>query len=366
MALVAIEEVYWPAPPAITLSPANTSTVIDATGEKVAWIGRVWSAARATKSITKVGFKFGTVTKAGGSAMTVSLQNVDVAVGPPYQPDGTQDQTVAIANADAGFVTGAFYKTAALSASRSVTFGELVAVVLEYDGFGRLGADAVNVHNLSRASAQHVNLGSGIVLLTASWATVNAVPNILLEFTDGSFGTLRSAWPQSNVTSANVNTGTTPDERALEFTVPVPCRVDGAWIIMHAGANADFEIVLYEDTTPVATVAVDYNTVSEASNPRVLEVLFPEVTLAVETTYRLALKPTTANSTGFYYFELDDAAHREAHAGGAAWAYNSRTDGGAWGTADGTQRPWMGLRISALEVGGTAGGAHILGGTVVR
>jgi hypothetical protein len=125
------------------------SLLIDATGEKIAFIGRFWNKDRATKNITKVGFCFGAVTKAGGSGLTVSLQNVNLGAGPPFRPDEIQDQTVAIANGDAAFATNTWYQTAALSTNRTVAFGELLAVVIEYNGAGRLGSDSVVVRGTS-------------------------------------------------------------------------------------------------------------------------------------------------------------------------------------------------------------------------
>src|SRR5687768_5910779 len=87
---------------------------IDATGEKQAWCGPVWFQERTgSKQIVRVGFRLATVVKAGGSGLTVSLQNVNTAPAAlnTLQPDETQDQTVAIANGDAGFTSNVWYRT---------------------------------------------------------------------------------------------------------------------------------------------------------------------------------------------------------------------------------------------------------------
>ena len=133
-------------------------------------MGKVWFAERTgTKDIRRVGFRFGTVTKAGGSAVTVSLQDVNLAAGPPLQPDEVQDQTVAIANADAGFATGLWYRTGTLSADRTVAYGEDLCVVFEYDGAGRLGSDVVNIA-YSSVGLEGLPHSANVVLKTASWA----------------------------------------------------------------------------------------------------------------------------------------------------------------------------------------------------
>src|SRR5262245_9299830 len=118
-------------PYSFAAAPAlSTLLLIDATGEEAAFCGRVFFPVRSgTKDVRKVGFRFGAVTKAGGSALTVSLQDVNLGTGPTMQPDETQDQTVAVANADAGFTSNAWYQTGALSADRTVALGELLAVV---------------------------------------------------------------------------------------------------------------------------------------------------------------------------------------------------------------------------------------------
>jgi hypothetical protein len=363
MTLVNIPGGFWLPPPqrgSAWINFVNTSSVIDATGEKFAWIGRVWNKTRETKSIRKVGFRFGSVTKAGGSGLTISLQNVDTTNGPPYQPDGTQDQSVAIANADAGFVTNAYYLTGNLSADRSVAYGELIAVVAEYDGGGRLGADAVHFIGMSANFATDgLIAGPGCVLLTASWAGANMIPNILLEFSDGTYGTLDGARPGSSVTGVAFNSGSAADEIAMEFTVPFACKCDGAWIYLQAASGADFDAVLYEGTTAVATVSVDANAISAAASPRLCRVSWPEVTLSTSATYRLALKPTTGNNVTAYSINVADNAYLQAWPGGEGWVYTDRVDGGSWAAPTTTRRPTMGLRFSAIDDGAGSGGGGL-------
>ena len=337
-----------------------TASTIDATGEKVAWIGRVLNKDRASKDITKVGFLFGTVTKAGGSAMTVSLQDVDLANGPTFRPDGTQDQTVAIANADAGFATNAWYQTGALSANRTVAHGERLAVVIEYDGGGRLGADTVGLRNLD-SSGNAGYLDSGVALFTSSWANQGTLATVILEFTDGTFGTLDTGYPCSAEALLTYNSGSTPDEYCMELTFPFPVKVDGAWVgAFPAATGADFDVILYDGTTPMTggSVTVDSNATGPAiGTERQTVVTFSqEITLAKNTTYRLAVKPTSANNISLQYFDVNAANHLQAHAGGTAWIINSRTDAGAWGTATTTRRPFAGIRVSACDDAVSAGG----------
>lgn len=363
MALVATQGLWIaPPPPHLGSGTGYLSSLIDATGEKVALIGHVFNSARASKSINKVGFLFGAVTKAGGSGLTLSLQNVDLANGPPYQPDGTQDQTVAITAASV--TANTWYQTGALSAARSVSFGEPLAVVIEFDGGGRLGADAYNINNIATASAGQAGMASGVSLFTSSWALQASLPNIILEFNDGTFGTLEYAWPSAAESSVAYNTGTNPDERALEFSVPFACKTDGGWCLLTRAANSDFDMVLYDGTTAIATKSFDGNATATNSNRPLYWLWDSEITLTAGTTYRLALKPTTANNVTIFFRDLNDANHRQALPGGAAWGYTTRNDAGSWAATTTTRVPYIGIRISASDAGGGLA-ANPLGGFVV-
>lgn len=349
---------YIPAPPAITFGPIVFSpTAAAATGAKIAHMGRVFYQDRtsATKDITKIGFCFGAVTKAGGSALTVSLQDVSLTSGPPLIPDETQDQTVAIANANASFLANTWLQTAALSANRTVALGDRLAVVWEYDGGGRLGSDTFTHRLLSGQNGPHDgNLATRSA--AGTWTAASNPSSVILEFTDGSFGTLLGGWPNSNISSIAFNSGTVAaDEYALEFSLPFPCKMDGAWAYLFAAASADFSVVLYDGTTAMTngTVTFDPNNLASNSAARLLEIQFPaEIQLDANHTYRLAFKPTTTNNMTLFFFDVNDVNHFQAHAGGTSWRQVDRVDAGAWGTANsnaGKRRPFAGIRISSLD-----------------
>jgi hypothetical protein len=353
MAFVACQGVWMPERPLLFAQnpPTNAdSTVVDATGEKLAFIGRVWNKDRATKDIRHVGFQFGTVTKAGGSALTISLQNVDLANGPPGRPDEAQDQTVAIANGDAAFAPSTWYRTSAFSADRTVAFGELLAVVIEFDGSGRLGADTFSLRSISGVSSNHQFHEGYLVHLTGgTWTAQSMMPNIALEFSDGTFGTLEGS---TILTAAQVittyNSGSTPDERALQFTVPFACKIDAIHVLVNLGSTAaTCDLVLYEGTSALQTVSFDPLHVLVTSATRPLIATIPETELEPGTTYYIAVKPTSANAVTFANVDVNDANHFQAWPGGTSWCSASRVDAGAWTTLA-TRRMMAGIRISAL------------------
>jgi hypothetical protein len=361
MAMPSVEHHVFLGVPVLT----TAGLLIDASTEKIAYVGRVFFHARSgTKDIERVGFRFGSVTKAGGSGLTVSLQDVSTTSGPPYTPDEVQDQTVAIANGDATFASNTWHRTGTLSANRTVSNGDWLAVVVEFDGSGRLGADAVNLSALSfeTGGSPFSFSAAGAVWKTGgAWAaTTNGVgsmaPNLVLEFSDGSFGTLWHAVPLSLLSAVTYSSSSSPDEYALEFSLPFPCKVDGAWVVGTIAGNA--EVVLYDGTTVMEAIVIDANRLMSNSVRRWSNNFTGEHTLAANTTYRLSLKPTTTTSVLLNYIDVADANHFAALDGGTAMCLTGRVNEGSWDAPTTTRRPLMGLYLSSFDDGvGGGGGA---------
>lgn len=333
-----------------------TNATIDATGEKFAMCGGVWTPTQGTKSIRKVGFVFGSsITKAGGSALTLSLQSVDTATGPPIQPDGTQDQTVAIAN---GSITAStFLLSGALSADRSVSYGEQVCAVIEFDGAGRLGSDSITIGAVPRNSANAVTYPNS-VLYTASWATFARVPIIVFEFSDGSYGTLDGASVFSSYTAyAAYNSSSGTDEYALKFSPPVNGTITGVSLGVTVATGADFDVVLYNGTTSVASVSIDANT-WDATASSLGYIPFPATSVSAGTTYYLALKPTTTNNVTVAFNTVASNSYLGALPQGTGWVRSSRADAGSWSDTT-TIVPNIRFRFTP-SAGGSSGGAYVV------
>lgn len=349
------EGVFTPPMLGFTVNP-SLSTALSISGanasDKLAQIGRAAFAARTgSKTITKVHFLFGTVVKAAGSTLRVSLQDVDTVNGPVIRPDGTVDQSVTIANADTGFATGSWY-TATLGSSRTVTYGSLLAVVFDWGSAQSGDSVVIAGYTVSSASSNGGAIGHQNICVqftSSAWGIISMIPNVILEFDDGSFGTLGGALPTSAVGTIAANTGTTPDENALEFQLPYNCEVDGAWVLVNPSAGGDFDVVLYSGTTALATVSIDSNSV-QASAARFLRVSFDKVALTADTTYRLAIKPTTVNTVTLYYRDVSAAGHRAVTHLGTTARLNSRTDAGAWGAGTDTRIIFAGVRISGIDI----------------
>jgi hypothetical protein len=146
-----------------------------------------------------------------------------------------------------------------------------------------------------------------------------------------------------------INTGTTPDEIGIQFTLPFPVRCAGIVFYNAVGATADYDAILYDSdgTTALATASVDA-TIRGATGAVAFRKWFatPQV-LAANKTYYAAIKPTTANSITVRYLVLTSAAHMEQYPGGTSFVMAERTDGGAW-TVTTTQRPAISLECDML------------------
>ncbi len=340
----------------ITIAPGFAATaLIDATGEKIAICGRVFFPSRTgTKNITRIQFMWGAVTKAGGSALTLSLQDISLTTA-PLQPDGVPDQTVAIANAD--ITANSWFRSNPLSATRTVANGDLIAAVIEFDGAGRLSTDSFVVNGLTAAAANasFVFNQCSTQLFTAAWAALAGIPIIVLEFDDGSYGTLLGAYPIKAINSHVFNVGTAiADEHAIVINFPFACKVDGIWALATVGAASDFALVLYSGTTALETVAVDASSLA-AATARYVWVPIPERQLTPNTDYYVAVKPTTANNLTAYSCDVDNANFWTTQDGGVAVTYASRLDNGSWAAPTATRRLFAGVSISQLDDG--TGGA---------
>jgi len=155
-----------------------------------------------------------------------------------------------------------------------------------------------------------------------------------------------------------VRSGTTPDEVALEFQMPWDCQVDACFLQCAPQTGGDMDIVLYDSGSTAVTngtISVDANQVSSTGGT-ILQRLFPGlVSLSANSTYRLAMKPTTTNTVFWYGADVDQAGYMAAMPGGTAWRWAQRTDAGAWTTTT-TRRPNFGLRFVAFNPSSSSGG----------
>lgn len=344
----------------------SSAGLIDASTEKVAMLGYVWhpTVKTGTINIRKVHFMTGTVTFNVASTLRVSLQNVSATAGPPYQPDGTQDQTYDFVGA--GLSSNAWTTTGNLSADRAVSLSavnlsdansRLVAVVFEYQTF--TAADSININGLSLGSNSPPSLiGGAVVTNTGSWAYATFLPIIAFECDDGTFAFFENSMPVKTASSTAVASNATARAAGLKFKVPMEMKIDGFGLLLMVPNGCDGSMVLYDSngTTVLVSIEIDNDAVSGAGSARYAFCRCPPVTLAANTNYRIAFVGSTTTSASVYYMDVNAAGLQDGLIGGQDFMYTERDSGGTW-TDTTTRRPVWSIKLSAVHDGVGGGGS---------
>lgn len=344
--------------PRWTTPPALGSILLDAAADRITMVGGFTHPDGVSKTVDGVEFPFGTVGKANGSTMQVSLQNVDLGNGPVIREDGTPDQTLTIANADAGFVSNAWYGGDFDAAgTRTLAIGELVAVVFQFGSF--VAGDSVNIRGLATVNSSNVLDNQNIVVanLTGTYAAQVLLSNVIFRCSDGTFGTLENAWPCTAVNTHAFNVGTgVADEYALGAQLPFPYQSNGMWApSLLAGATFATEYLTYSGTTALQTTTMDHNALS-ANTVYNLRRNYPPQTHLANTLYRVAVRPTGTTNISVYSTDVNELGHMACLPGGSAFHLWTRLDQGVTWTPFTTRRLLAGIRLSAFDDGVQIGG----------
>lgn len=335
--------------------------LIDASGEKASLVFQ----APFTGNLRKIHFRTATVTT--GGTVDVRLETVSTTDGNPTGTlaGTTTNGSVVIASSDDNVV-----KTATLTADAAVTLGTLYAIVIVAGSPGNMNIAMQDID----ASGVYVPYS---VLFTASW--VKQVRRMIAAVEDdaGVFHQIPGVMFFETATQRIFNNTSSPDVWGMRLQFPFPVRVRGCWIDAELDGNAT--IKLYDSDGVTVLTSVDLDADQRVSTAWGLyRLIFPAtVSLSANTNYYLGLEPSSGTNCALYTFSVPSSAAMQAWDGGNLVHVASAKDPsgtGSWthynnGT-DGYLKAWMGVELSAFDDGvgggGSAGGAHILGGTVVR
>lgn len=321
---------------------ATTATLIDAAGEKIAFIFFVHKAGE----IETVEFSLRSVVFNALSVARVSLQDVSLVNG---DPDGVQDQFRDLTGLATGWVVPGRISSDGTDTGtrRTVAVGDILVFVLEYQTF--TAADSLTLGAPSESTAGEDRDLPYTDLFTAAWApSAGQNPGIVLKYSDGTYSAPLGCVPVLSVADQTFNSGSTPDERALLFQVPVPMRVCGARWRGSVAAGANHDVVLYDAAGTALRTASRDGDVSSITGIGMRGAHFTSpLDLAANVDYRLALKPTTVTNVSVVQATFATAAIANAYAGGPTAQLSTRTDGGAW-TETATVLPMMSLLVHGL------------------
>lgn len=311
-----------------------SSATIDALGEYYAVVMR----APKTGTIDRVHFRSGSVTS-NGDGLRIRIETVDLTTGLPSGTlvSGSSEVTHTTTTANA-------WNRGPTGMAAAVTRGDLIAIKFASPGSGttfngviqrRHGGSLFPITNSSGLTYPYgvdalptATKASGMV----GWAL------IALEYNDDTTPNIEGCTPVSSGTSTTFSSGSTPDERAARFSLPIPMRV--THLMAAVDSDGDFDLVLYDASSSVlASVSVDADADSSTSVHAHCHQLATPVELDANTVYRLAVKPTSATSITTMHSTLDTSTGgtriREAYTGtDQNWKLSTRTDAGSWTDTD--------------------------------
>lgn len=312
---------------------AWTGFTIDASGEKIAMVFKVPK----TGTIAKIGFATRGVSNS--QTLRVGIETVNAS----GDPSGTQYGGSAVGTQAAPAANT--YYTVTLGTGATATRGDTVAVVIQFDGtVGNANVAYFNTNtNPNLAFPYYDNF-------TAAWAH-NAITGGLimhLEYDDASVEAIPHAYPVSVDTIAvTFNNGSSPDERALKFTLPNPTRVSGFWAFLDLDAAVDLVLYDSDGTTVLETQSLVAAERAGTAGSFITALFDATETLTASAVYYLAVKPTSVTNVTLKEFTVSTALIMDAFSIGQNAYLSTRADAGAW-TDTTTRRPLVGLILDQL------------------
>lgn len=336
-----------------TAAPTLTGAIatLAAANDRLILIGVVRWQDGQTHNLRSIKWRSGTATGANFT-LRVSIRAIDAANGPVGRDDGAVIQSGTHVNPASNTV----FNTQ-MSADTSYAHGANICIVRDFSAYtaGSLSFVGMTPGTFSQGHRPlQVYYNGSVYAVVAN----GRMAGITLIADDGTLGVLEGALPcLTAITTNTFNTGTAAgsgvgDEVGYEFTVDTSFVIDSMGFMVNPAASADFDVVLYEGTTQKASFSVDANTHQGNGLIGWVRASFPAVTLTTGQTYRLVIKPTTANNVSIYSVNFDTAGEAALAAGLPSAGLNSRADAGAWQTVVSTRLPFCDIGIIGLEGGG--------------
>lgn len=324
-----------PIPPfGVSSPPAYNNVALDATADKVGWV----FLAADGETITQLGCRINAIT---GALPTyrISLQGVNLTTG---MPDGVIKGATNDAFATFSTGTAAAFNYFTLTGAYTCTGVELLAIVVDYSS-GTIGAsNFMTVSSDLDIMSSRVNFPKAVVDTTGAWANRTLMPMYAYKTASRTYGN-----PIASVTATTYSSDSSPNERALRFTLPAGMsdtkKIAGVrFVATSPAANKSIKVALYSGTTELDSYTLDGDVSSATgSGYRSWVVLFAQSTLdtlTFGTTYRIGFAPQeTAANFVLPTLTVTTAAELDAFPGSTDWAMSHRA-GGAWTDVD-TERP---------------------------
>lgn len=344
MALVTLPGVWWygnvGAEPRAN-APANQN-LNDGTRQQIAC---VFPAPRAG-TINRV--LFGLSAAASVVNAQVSLTTVD-ASGNPNLP-----VTHYRVHAAADFTVNTIFRSGLLTTTglnagtkKTVTFGELMAVVLSWTG-SPSGSSSLQWTTPDGTPLPLQNLHYQANYSGSAWSKQIISPRLALVYSDGSVVPVGWFFPQAQVATPNLSSSTTPDEVGLRFEMPFTGTLTQAALWTGALGGAPFSFRVYDeaDTLLGSFSVAGTHEIQDTDSPVISH--FDDILLERGSIYRFTALPGTTSNCTLGYFNINNYV-LPAWPGKSQFYWTQRTDAGAW-TDNVNRMPIYMLGFSAIDV----------------
>jgi hypothetical protein len=340
---------------------------ISAANNKLVFYGRVYQKdlwfrrGNVAKNLNHISFSSDVRTCSGcTSTVQVDIEGVSTSAGPPGQPDGSiLGGGNALATQSLSSISNSVWYTGMpnFTAPAVVRYGQLIAVVFSFSTYD---SGAFNLAGASQLTDGAAHSPTIVKYNGTTWTSSYQLPNIALEFDDGTVGTLAMGLAYQQVAVNNTyNSSSNPNEIGMSFQIPFNAQIDALcanFSVASASSMATIELTDFSATpTVLASVAgIDGHTARGTGGTRNSISCFPinVISLKRNTTYVVGVKATTANNITASSIQFGAASNLDTTmASGQAFTYVTRTNGASWSAISTTKRPDFAVRISAIDDG---------------
>jgi len=314
------------------------------------------------KAVSKLAVLVSVVTASG--PVDARVETVNATTG---NPSGTLATTNANLSAN---VSSTGWNEFALTASHTVAAGDILAIVFA----AGTGTDITVTSARRHGSGGMTGFPYVADQIDSVWTKnpmhiEKKLTQLAVGFSDGSwmniFGILpATAFADSSIISSGAA------EVGLEFQIPFAATLSGIALSI----KRDFDIAVHVgsssylpgDTgaTRLSTIALDKDIRNGTAHVYSRFRLSTPVDLSANTTYRVVIDSTTANTVKAKYMDFNAAANVECFGANTTWKHILDNTAGGWTTTT-TRLPLMSLAISKVDdgAGGAGGGLLTHSGT---
>jgi hypothetical protein len=305
-------------------------------------------------------FMMSTAAQVPTNGLTLSFQGIDVN----GNPDNTDDEFRVVAAGSIGASTWIIPPGPITSdgtdtgTKRTVVASEPIACVMKFTSF--VAGDSIAPMSIIGSNAGqpwHRSTNSG-----GTWSRVGTALSMILRYTDGYEFIHPYIFPVTSVTTQAFDSGTTPDEVGMSFTLPYDFEFAGIELPMVCVSATQVNTVrLYShDDTILDSTTYYHGQFASANTFANVFIPFDRFSpCTANAVHRVTIRPSSTNDVTLYNYNVPSQDYLNAFGGGITHFHTQRTDDGAWTDTE-EKRPVMKLYISRLDavVGGDRGGSY--------